>query len=77
MENTFKNNSPLEDSLAYIFNKKAVLLLDRLFWLSTIEEYYKMFKQSADPIIKQFCKDQMKFCGEQSQELKTKITTIK
>ena len=61
------------DQLAYIHGKKAVLTLDRKRWLDIIEMLYKQYKAKPDPLTK----DMMKFCGEQSQEIKRKLTTIK
>jgi len=66
-----------EDTLAYIANKKLVLQLDRKRWLDIIELFYKTFKESKDPVTREFCKNQMKFCGEQSQEIKTKLASLK
>jgi len=65
------------DILAYIHNKKATLALDRERWLGIIEMFYDTYKETTDPVTKEFCKNQMKFCGEQSQEIKKLIATLK
>jgi hypothetical protein len=66
-----------EDTLAYISNKKLVLQLDRKRWLDIIEMFYTQFKESTDPVTREFCRTQMKFCGEQSQEIKKLIQQTK
>lgn len=63
----------MEDTLAYIFNQKLRLQLDRKRWLDIIEMLYTQYKTKPDPLTKEM----MKFCGEQSQEIKTKLQTIK
>jgi hypothetical protein len=68
-----KYSNHMENDTAYIHNKKAVLTLDRLRWLSIIEMLYIQFKINPDPLTKEM----MKFCGEQSQEIKKQLTTIK
>jgi len=63
----------MEDKLAYIFNPKLRLQLDRKRWLDIIEMLYKQYKQNPNPETKEM----MKFCGEQSQEIKKQLATIK
>ena len=63
----------MEDELVYIFKPKLRLQLDRKRWLGIIEMLYKQYKKTPDPLTKEM----MKFCGEQSQEIKTKLKTIK
>ena len=63
----------MEDELAYIFTPKLRLKLDRKRWLGIIEMLYKQYKQNPNTETK----DMMKFCGEQSQEIKLKLKTIK
>ena len=62
-----------EDELAYIFNPKLRLKLDRKRWLDIIEMLYKQYKAKPDPLTKEM----MKFCGEQSQEIKAKLKQLK
>jgi hypothetical protein len=63
----------MENDTAYIHNKKAVLTLDRLRWLSIIEMLYVQYKMNPDPLTKEM----MKFCGEQSKEIKAKLKNYK
>ena len=65
------------DPLAYLLDKKNILQCDKARWLDIIEMYYKAYQESTDPEHKKFLKDQMKFCGEQSQEIKKLIQQIK
>lgn len=67
----------IDNKLAWVHNKKAVLSNDRVRWLEIIEMFYTQFKLSDNPDTKRFLKDQMKFCGEQSQEIKKLINQIK
>jgi len=66
-----------EDELAYIFKPKLRLQLDRRRWLDIIERLYKQYKQNPNPETNAKLKEMMKFCGEQSQEIKLKLKTIK
>ena len=61
------------DPLAYLHDKKSVLLSDKQRWLDIIEMFYKQYKEKPSKELKEM----MKFCGEQSQEIKTKLKTIK
>jgi hypothetical protein len=63
----------MENDTAYIHNKKATLTLDRLRWLSIIEMLYIQYKINPDPLTKEM----MKFCGEQSKEIKAKLKNYK
>ena len=63
----------MENNTAYVHNKKAVLTLDRLRWLSIIEMLYIQYKINPDALTKEM----MKFCGQQSQEVKAKLLKIK
>lgn len=67
----------MEDELAYIFKPKLRLQLDRKRWLGIIEMFYKQHQESKDPEQKAQLKEMMKFCGEQSQEIKKQLTKIK
>jgi hypothetical protein len=67
----------LIDPLAYLHDKKSVLLSDKQRWLDIIEMFYKQYNESTDPEVKKKTKEMMKFCGEQSQEIKNKLKTIK
>jgi hypothetical protein len=62
-----------EDELAYIFNPKLRLKLDRKRWLDIIEMFYKQWKDTKNPEFKEM----MKFCGEQSQEIKKQLAKLK
>ena len=62
-----------QDQLAYIHNKKATLTRDRVRWLNIIDMLYCQYKTCPSKELKEM----MKFCGEQSQEIKFKLTTIK
>ena len=63
----------IEDELAYIFKPKLRLRLDRKRWLDIIEMLYKDWQKTKNPEYKEM----MKFCGEQSQEIKLKLATLK
>lgn len=63
----------MEDTLAYIGNKKAILLNDRKRWLEIIEMLYLNFKEKPSSELKEL----MKFCGEQSQQIKIELNKIK
>jgi hypothetical protein len=65
------------DPLAYVHDKKAVLALDRKRWLDIIEMFYKQYQESQDPEHKAKLKEMMKFCGEQSKEIKAKLKNYK
>jgi hypothetical protein len=62
-----------EDELAYIFKPKLRLQLDRKRWLDIIEMFYKQYQEKPSKELKEM----MKFCGEQSQEIKTKLKNYK
>ena len=63
----------LIDPLAYIHDKKNTLLRDKQRWLEIIEMFYKQYQEKPSKELKEM----MKFCGEQSQEIKNKLKTIK
>jgi hypothetical protein len=65
------------DPLSWIHDKKNILQRDKERWLEIIEMFYTQFKESTDPVTREFCRTQMKFCGEQSQEIKKLIQQIK
>jgi len=65
------------DPLAYLHDKKSVLLSDKQRWLDIIEMFYKQYQETKDPEHKAKLKEMMKFCGEQSQEIKKQLATIK
>ena len=67
----------MEDTLAYIFKLKLRLQLDRKRWLGIIEMFYKQYNESKDPEHKKKIKEMMVFCGEQSQQIKNKLATLK
>ena len=65
------------DPLGYLHDKKSVLLSDKQRWLDIIEMFYKQYNESKDIEHKKKIKEMMVFCGEQSQEIKLKLKTIK
>ena len=65
------------DPLAWIHNKKSVLLSDKQRWLDIIKGLYDNYNVAKDPDLKKKYYEMMKFCGEQSQEIKNKLKTIK
>ena len=63
----------LRDPLDVYMNPKARLLADKQRWLDIIARLYEQWKVTKD---KQYV-EMMKFCGEQSQEIKLKLTQLK
>ena len=61
------------DPLAYLHDPKSILLSDKQRWLDIIEMLYKDWQKTKNPEYKEM----MKFCGEQSQEIKKQLATIK
>jgi len=63
----------MENDVAYVHNRKAVLALDRLRWLEIIEMFYNLYKEYPRPEYKEM----MKFCGQESQWCKTELSKLK
>ena len=63
----------MEDNISWIFNPKARLLNDRKRWLDILEMMYNNWKRTKDPQYTQM----MKFCGEQSKEIKQQLAKLK
>lgn len=63
----------VDNTLAWVHNRKAVLMNDRLRWLQILEMFYKQYKEKPS----QELMEMMKFCGEQSQEIKKELSKIK
>lgn len=63
----------IDNDLAWVHNRKAVLLNDRKRWLDIIEMLYKQYKEKPSVELKEM----MKFCGEQSQEIKSQLLKLK
>ena len=66
-----------KDPLDVIMNKKAILLSDKQRWLDIIELFYTEFQESKNQDTKRFLKEQMRLCGEQSQEIKRQLMSLK
>ena len=65
------------DPLAYLHDKKSILLTDKQRWLDIIDMFYKQYQEIKDPEHKAKLKEMMKFCGEQSKEIKLKLKNYK
>jgi hypothetical protein len=65
------------DPLAHLHDKKSILLSDKQRWLDIIDMFYKQYNESTDLEVKKKTKEMMKFCGEQSQEIKRRLTSLK
>jgi H2-forming N5,N10-methylenetetrahydromethanopterin dehydrogenase-like enzyme len=65
------------DPSAYLHDKKSILLTDKQRWLDIIEMFYKQYQETEDKEHKAKLKEMMKFCGEQSQEIKKQLKNYK
>lgn len=57
-------------------HKKAILLADQERWLEIIKMFYDQFVKSEDPETKRLTKEMMKFCGEQSLDVKERLKKL-
>jgi hypothetical protein len=67
----------IENDLAWVHDKRAVLTKDRLRWLEIMEVMHNTFKASVDNFTRHQLKEMIKFCGEQSVEIKKQLSKIK
>ena len=66
-----------ENTLAWVHDKKTVLTKDRLRWLELMEMFHQQHKETVDKHTRLAIKEMLKFCGEQSVEIKTKLQKLK
>lgn len=67
----------LENTLAWVHDKKTVLTKDRLRWLEIMEMLHKQHTEAVDKHTRLATKEMIKFCGEQSVEIKKQLAKIK
>jgi len=58
-------------------NKRSIMLGDRERWLEIMQMFYAQFKdKQTSPETRVKLKEMIKFCGEQSKELKDKLAKM-
>lgn len=69
----------MEDKLAYIGNKKAVMSNDRLRWLEIMHQQWEQYKSSKFTSKEDIAimKENLKICSEMSLYYKNELSKIK
>jgi len=62
-----------ENTLAWVHDKRVILTKDRLRWLEIMQDLHTRLKETKDVRYKEM----MKFCGEQSREIKKQLSKLK